>query len=82
MAEFSIHNVSRVQVEVDTAPVQGAGAAYWQTLYLFDAAGAEIGRVVLFLDAPEAALQVGGEPPYWGVDTGRAPAQLDGEPPF
>ena len=63
MAEFAVHNVHKIQVSVDSAPVNfGDGAlrpAYWQTLVLLDEQDEELGKVVLFLSDPAAALPIG-----------------------
>jgi hypothetical protein len=85
MSEFAVHNVSKIQVEVNSAPVDYADwrrSAYWQTLVLLDDDGRQLGKVVLFLTSPDVALPVGDEPPYWGVDPCRAMVPVNGEAPF
>jgi hypothetical protein len=85
MADFCVHRVSKIQVSVDSAPVDfedGRRIAYWQTLVLLDDEGRELGKVTAFLTSPEVALPVGDEPPYWGIDQSKALVVIDGEAPF
>jgi len=82
MAEFSVHNVREIRVSADAVPIEGQGMAYWQRLSFLDAGGRKLGEVVLFLDGPDAALPLGDQPPYWGIESGRPPATVDGGSPF
>lgn len=82
-AEFSVHNVDRITVCASTVPSDDGKTYWWQTMRFFDCDNNEIGKVVVFLDRPDAALPVGDQPPYWGMDLNK-PALLsaDGEAPF
>jgi hypothetical protein len=84
MAELSIHNVSKIRVEAHSSLcAELCRTVYWQVLTLLDSEDRELGKVVLHLTGPGAALPLGDQPPYWGLDLTK-PAALfeDGESPF
>ena len=56
---LNVHRVSRIEANAYSAPLANAPRMHCQTLVLFDADNVCIGRIVLFLDNPEAVLPVG-----------------------
>jgi hypothetical protein len=74
---LNVHRVSRIEVSAYSAPLvtlAGTPRMHCQTLVLFDAENACIGRIVLFLDNPDHALPVGDRSHLDG--TAPAPAEL------
>jgi hypothetical protein len=77
-----IHDVHNITVSADSMITKEGRPLYWQDLDFFDDKGGLLGTVTLFLASPEAALPVGDQPPYWGVDPSKALMVIDGEAPF
>ena len=78
----SVHDVAAIAVSANSRLREDGSVCYWQDLSFFDGEGLPVGTLTLFLARPEAALPVGDQPPYWGVDPRSALAVMDGEPPF
>ncbi|NCA72759.1 MAG: hypothetical protein EOM91_22430 [Sphingobacteriia bacterium] len=81
-ASFRVHDVDHIEVTAATAPRDGGFVCWWQTLTFFDRDGVQLGEVVAFLKRPEAALPIGDQPPYWGMDLSKPAGLMDGESPF
>ena len=67
---LNVHRVSRIEVSAYSAPLvtlAGTPRMHCQTLALFDAENACIGRIVLFLDNPDTALPLGDRSQLDGV---------------
>ena len=59
---LNVHSVACIEVSAYSAPLvtlAGSPRMHCQTLSLFDAENACIGRIVLFLDNPDNALPLG-----------------------
>ena len=54
----------------------------FNTSVLIGPDGRDVGRVTLFLEDQGAALPIGDQPPYWGIDPGKPLALVDGKAPF
>jgi hypothetical protein len=78
----NVHGVSRIEVSADSTINEEGKPLYWQELTFHNAEGVALGTVTLFLDEPEAALPVGDQPPYWGIDPTRPVMVVDEESPF
>ena len=83
---LNIHDVARVDISADGCSLQGKPTEmhWWQRLEFFDHHGVRLGEITLHLAHINAALPLGDQPPYWGIDP-RYPAALaviDGEAPF
>lgn len=79
---ISIHGVDRIKVSAASCPSEAGLMCWWQTLKFFDRQGGELGELVAFLERPEAAIPVGDQPPYWGLDLRQPLGLVDGESPF
>ena len=79
---ISIHQVARIDVTAVACPMEPNITAWWQTLTFFDQEGEKLGEVVAFLESPGAALPIGDQPPYWGMDLTKPAGLMDGESPF
>lgn len=79
---ISIHQVARIEVSAVTCPMGRDITSWWQILTFFDQQGAKLGELVAFLESPDAALPIGDQPPYWGMDLTKPAGLMDGESPF
>ena len=77
-----IHEVAEIRIEANSGILPEGQAHYWQSLVLLDSEGGFLGQVTLHLKQPEAALPVGDQPPYWGVDLTKPLAPQLEEPAF
>ncbi|MCP3867752.1 MAG: hypothetical protein GY703_06590 [Gammaproteobacteria bacterium] len=78
----SVHDVQRIDVSANSVIRDNGEPLYWQSLTFLDGKGQELGKVTVFLESPEAALPVGDQPPYWGLDLSEPPMAVDGKAPF
>lgn len=83
---LNVHHVARVQVAANGSPLADSQQLmhWWQSLRFFDQHGEELGEITLHLADFTAALPIGDQPPYWGIDPQcpSALAVIDGESPF
>ena len=78
----SVHDVQQIQVSADSTIQSSGKPLYWQRLVFIGRDGQELGQVTVFLESPEAAMPVGEQPPYWGLDPSKPLMAVDGSPPF
>lgn len=78
----SIHSVAAIQASANSSVTEEGKTIYWQTLTFTNAEDKQLGEVTLFFENPEAALPIGDQPPYWGIDPSKVLAMVDGQPPF
>ena len=75
---LNIHDVSRIEVSSDTSIDEDGAPFSFQNFRFVDAQGAEIGRVLVFLSHPEAALSIADQPLYCGLGLAKSfAAQID-----
>jgi hypothetical protein len=79
---INVHSVSKILVVAESTISNDGKPLYWQDLVFLRSDGLELGRVTAYLESPEAALPVGDQPPYWGIDQSKALVVIDGEAPF
>lgn len=79
---ISVHHVARIEVSAVTCPLERNITSWWQILTFFNQEGEKLGEVVAFLEGPRAALPIGDQPPYWGMDLTKPAGLMDGESPF
>lgn len=82
---LNVHQVARVDISADGCLLEGRPKEmhWWQRLEFFDDQGTRLGELTLHLANFDAALPLGGQPPYWGINPqSPALAMLDGEAPF
>lgn len=80
--DVTFHKVAEIRVEANSALLSEGEPHYWQTFVLIGPDGRDVGRVTLFLEDQGAALPIGDQPPYWGIDPGKPLALVDGKAPF
>lgn len=83
---LNVHDVARVDVSahgrvLDRTPSE---MHWWQQLRFYDPQGEPLGEITLHLADCAAALPIGDQPPYWGLEVNcpAAFAVIDGESPF
>jgi hypothetical protein len=83
---IGVHDVARVDVSANGGVLERAPSEmhWWQQLRFYDPHGAQLGEITLHLADCTAALPIGDQPPYWGIDVNcpAALAVIDGESPF
>ena len=82
MCEFSVRNVSEIRISTDSGAMHGGDLMCRQTLGLFDADGNSLGKVVLYLDDPDMALQVDTRLPSMGCGLAGRSAVVWEDRPF
>lgn len=80
--DITIHQVAEIRVEANSSVLPDCEPVYWQTFVLIGTDGRDVGRITLFLEDQGAALPVGDQPPYWGIDPSKPLALIDGKAPF
>ncbi len=78
----NVHDVQRIAVSANSKIRDNGEPLYWQKLIFLDGEGRELGQVTVFLKDPAAALPVGDQPPYWGLDPSKPLMAVDGKAPF
>jgi hypothetical protein len=79
---ISVHHVARIEVSAVTCHTGRDITSWWQILTILNQQGEKLGEVVAFLESPGAALPIGDQPPYWGMDLTKPAGLMDGESPF
>lgn len=77
-AHVSLFSVQKIRVVGHGGPSEFLNGAmrWWQTIDVYDAENNLIGSITLHLNSADAALPIGEQPPYWGIDPKNLPAML------